>query len=135
MRSIHFSDFISRRLIIMKALRIIIAICLIAPAFSLWAAENKRGEVLAVLKTPAGMTLTEESLKSGRIRKYIDLTAESAGGKTASIFDALTLTNKDKYIFVFIVSDTKTSEQLAKDLKSDLNVLSASPNREVHMIQ
>ena len=63
----------------MKALRIFIALCLIVPAFSAWGAENKRGEVLAVLKTPAGMTLTEESLKSGRIRRYIDLTAESAG--------------------------------------------------------
>lgn len=119
----------------MKALKILIAICLIIPAFSSWAAENKRGEVLALLKTPAGMTLTEESLKSGRVRKYIDLTAESAGGKTSSIFDALTLANKDGYIFVFIVSDTKTSEQLAKDLKSDPNVVSASPNRQVHLIQ
>ena len=81
----------------------------------------------------AGMTLTEESLKSGRIRKYIDITADSAGGKTASIFDALTLTNKDGYIFVFIVSDSKTSEQLASDLKSDPNVVSASPNRQLHM--
>ncbi len=117
----------------MKALRIIIAICLIVPAFSSWAAENKRGEVNAILKTPAGMTLTEESLKSGRIRRYIDLTAESAGGKTASIYDALTLANKDKYIFVFIVSDSKSSEQLAKDLKSDPNVVSASPNREVRL--
>ena len=116
----------------MKALRIIIAICFIVPAFSSWAAENKRGEVLAVLKTPAGMTLTEESLKSGRVRKYIDLTAESADAKVMSIFDSLTLTNKDGYIFVFIVSDSKSSEQLAKDLKSDPNVLSASPNREVH---
>lgn len=119
----------------MKALKIFIAICLIIPAFSSWAAENKRGEVLAVLKTPAGMTLTEESLKSGRIRKYIDLTAESANAKVASIYDALTLTNKDKYIFVFMVSDSKSSEQLAKDLKSDPNVVSASPNRETHMIQ
>ncbi len=117
----------------MKALKIFIAICLIVPAFSSWAAENKRGEVLAVLKTPAGMTLTEESLKSGRIRKYIELTANSAGGKVMSIYDALTLTNKDKYIFVFIASDKKTSEQLAKDLKADPNVVSVSPNREVHL--
>ena len=119
----------------MKALKIFIAICLIVPAFSSWAAENKRGEVLAVLKTPAGMTLTEESLKSGRVRKYIDLTADSAGAKVISIYDALSLTNKDGYIFVFIASDTKTSEQLAKDLKSDPNVVSASPNQEVHLMQ
>ncbi|MBR4197041.1 MAG: hypothetical protein IKQ95_10065 [Synergistaceae bacterium] len=117
----------------MKVLRILIALCLIVPAFSAFGAETKRGEVLAVLKTPAGMTLTEESLKGGRIRKYIDITADSAGGKTASIFDALTLTNKDGYIFVFIVSDSKTSEQLASDLKSDPNVVSASPNRQLHM--
>lgn len=115
----------------MKALRIFLALCLLVPAISAWGAENKRGEVLAVLKTPAGMTLTEESLKSGRIRRYIDLTAESAGGKTASIFDSLSLTNKDGYIFVFIVSDSKSSEQLASDLKSDPNVVSASPNRKV----
>lgn len=117
----------------MKALRIFIALCLIVPVFSAWGAENKRGEVLAVLKTPAGMTLTEQSLKSGRIRRYIDLTAQSAGAKVISIFDALTLTNKDGYIFVFIASDTKTSEQLASALKEDPNVVSASPNRQVHL--
>ncbi|MBQ7169623.1 MAG: hypothetical protein IJR63_06950 [Synergistaceae bacterium] len=115
----------------MKVLRIIIAVCLLVPAISAWGAENGRGEVLAVLRTPAGMTLTEEGLKSGRVRRYIDLTAESAGGKTVSIFDPLSLMNKDGYIFVFIVSDTKSSEQLAEDLKSDPNVVSASPNRKV----
>ena len=119
----------------MKSLRIFLALCLIVPAFTAWGAENKRGEVLAVLKTPAGMTLTEESLKSGRIRRYIDLTAESAGGKTASIFDSLSLMNKDGHIFVFIVSDSKSSEQLASDLKSDPNVLSASPNRKVELVR
>ena len=115
----------------MKALRIFIALCLMVPAVSAWGAENKRGEVLAVLRTPAGMTLTEESLKSGRIRRYIDLTAESAGGKVASIYDSLSLVNKEGNIFVFIVSDRKTSEQLAADLKADPNVVSASPNRKV----
>ena len=117
----------------MKALRILIAVCMTMWAFSAWSAEAKRGEVLAVLKTPAGMELTEESLKSWRIRRYIDITADSAGGKTAGVFDALTLTNKDKYIFVFIVSDGKTSEQLAADLKTDPNVVSASPNRQMHL--
>ena len=119
----------------MKSLRIFLALCLIVPAFTAWGAENKRGEVLAVLRTPAGMTLTEESLKSGRIRRYIDLTAESAGAKVASIFDSLSLTNKDGHIFVFIVSDSKSSEQLASDLKSDPNVLSASPNRKVELVR
>ena len=117
----------------MKALRILIAVCMIFGTVSAYGAEEKRGEVLAVLKTPAGMELTEESLKSGRIRKYIDITADSAGGKVSGIFDALTLTNKDKYIFVFIVSDEKTSEQLASDLKTDPNVVSASPNRQMHL--
>ena len=117
----------------MKVLRILIAVCMILWAFSVCGAEAKKGEVLAVLKTPAGMELTEESLKSGRIRRYIDITADSAGGKVAGIFDALTLTNKDKYIFVFIVSDEKTSEQLASDLKTYPNVVSASPNRQMHL--
>ena len=102
-------------------------------SFSACGAEAERGEVLAVLRTPAGMELTEESLKSGRIRRYIDITADSAGGKTAGVFDALTLTNKKGYIFVFIVSDGKTSEQLAADLKTDPNVISASPNRQMHL--
>ena len=118
----------------MKALRILIAIFLIFPAISAWGAEN-RGEVLAVLKTPAGMTLTEESLKSGRIRRYIDLTAESAGAKVISIFDSLSLTNKEGHIFVFMTSDTKTSEELVKSLKEDPNVVSASLNRKTRMIK
>ena len=117
----------------MKVLRILIAVCIIAQAFAAWGAENQRGEVLVVLKTPAGMTLNEESLKSGRIRRYIDLTAESAGAKVISIFDSLSLMNKEGNIFVFMASDSKTSEQLAEELKSDPNVLSASPNREVHL--
>ena len=117
----------------MKALRILTAVCMIFCAVSAWGTEAKRGEVLAVLKTPAGMELTEESLKSGRIRRYIEITADSAGGKVSGIFDSLTLMNKDKYIFVFIVSDEKTSEQLAADLKTDPNVVSASPNRQMHL--
>ena len=115
----------------MKALRIFLALCLIVPAISAWGAENQRGEVLAVLKTPAGMTLTKESLKSGRVYKYINLTADSAGAEVVSIFDSLSLMNKDRHIFVFMVSDSKSSEQLASDLKSDPNVVSASPNRKV----
>ncbi|MBQ3346071.1 MAG: hypothetical protein IJG51_00545 [Synergistaceae bacterium] len=115
----------------MKALRIFLALCLIVPAISAWGAENQRGEVLAVLKTPAGMTLTKESLKSGRVYKYIKLTADSAGAEVVSIFDSLSLMNKDGHIFVFMVSDSKSSEQLASDLKSDPNVVSASPNRKV----
>ncbi len=117
----------------MKALRILLAVSMIFCAVCAYGADAKRGEVLAVLKTPAGMELTEESLKSGRIRRYIDLTADEAGGKVAGVFDALTLANKDKYIFVFIVSDEKTSEQLAADLKTDPNVVSASPNRQMHL--
>ena len=115
----------------MKALRIFLALCLIVPAISAWGAENQRGEVLAVLKTPAGMTLTKESLKSGRVYKYINLTADSAGAEVVSIFDSLSLMNKDGHIFVFMVSASKSSEQLASDLKSDPNVVSASPNRKV----
>ena len=115
----------------MKALRIFLTLCLIVPAISAWGAENQRGEVLAVLKTPAGMTLTKESLKSGRVYKYINLTADSAGAEVVSIFDSLSLMNKDGHIFVFMVSDSKSSEQLASDLKSDPNVVSASPNRKV----
>ena len=117
----------------MKALRILIAIFLIFPAISAWGAEN-RGEVLAVLKTPAGMPLTEESLKSGRVRQYIDLTAEEAGAKVISIFDSLSLTNNEGHIFVFMASDAKTSEELAKSLKEDPNVVSTSPNRKSKMI-
>ena len=45
------------------------------------------------------MYLTKESLNFGSIRRYIYITAESAYGKVSGIFDALTLTNKDKYIF------------------------------------
>lgn len=118
----------------MKALRILIAVLLIAPAVSAWGAEN-RGEVLAVLKTPAGMTLKEESLKSGRVRKYIDLTAEEAGAKVISIFDSLSLANNDGHIFVFMASDAKTSEELARSLKEDPNVVSASPNREARIMR
>ncbi len=117
----------------MRALRNLLAVCIILWLVCACGAEAKRGEVLAVLKTPAGMELTEESLKAGRIRRYIDLTAEEAGGRVAGVFDALTLTNKEGYIFVFIVADGKTSEQLAAALKTDPNVVSASENRQVHL--
>ena len=119
----------------MRALRIFLAVsmtlCLLS--FPACASTPKRGEVLAALKTPAGMELTEESLKSGRVRRYIDLITDEAGGKTAGVFDALTLANKERYIFVFIVSDEKTSEQLAAALKKNPNVVSASPNRQMHL--
>lgn len=119
----------------MRALRIFLAVSMTLwlLSFPACGAAAKRGEVLAVLKTPAGMELTEESLKSGRIRRYIDLTTDEAGGKTAGVFEALTLANKERYIFVFIVSDEKTSEQLAEALKTDPNVVSVSPNRQMHL--
>ena len=119
----------------MKALRILIVICLIGFRFSAFGAENRKGEVLAVLRTPAGMTLSKESLKSGKVRKFIDLTAESVGAKVVSVYESLSLANKDGNIFVFMVSDSKSSEQLAADLKSDPNVLSASPNRKVELVR
>lgn len=117
----------------MKALKILAVLCLTVAAFPAWGAGSKRAEVLAVLKTPAGMTLTEESLTNGRIRRYIEITAESAGAEVSSIFDSLSLMNKDGYIFVFFTSDKMTSDELVSVLKKDPNVFSASPNREVHM--
>ncbi|MBQ6982278.1 MAG: hypothetical protein IJQ15_07615 [Synergistaceae bacterium] len=119
----------------MKALRILIAIFLTVPALSAWCAENQGGEVLVVLRTPAGMTLTEESLESGSVRQYIELTAEEVGAKVISIFDSLSLANKDGHIFVFMSSDTKTSEELVSSLKEDPNVVSASPNRKARIMK
>ena len=115
----------------MKTLKIFAAFCLIIQAIAAFAAPIKKGEVLTVFRAPAGIELNEESLKNGRVRKFIEVTAESAGGKLTSIFDALSLSNKEGNIFVFITSDRLTSEELAAALKNDPNVLSASPNREL----
>lgn len=120
----------------MKLLKIFaLSLCVIISAFPVlsFACQNGRAEVLALLKTPAGMTLTKESLKDGAIRKYIEVTAHSAGAEVASIFDSLSLSNKDGNIFVFFVSDKMTSDELASILKEDPNVISASPNRKLQM--
>ncbi len=117
----------------MKTLKIFAALCLIIQAFAVLAAGTKNGEVLAVLKAPAGIELTEQSLKDGNLRKFIEVTAESAGGKLAGMFDALSLVNEEGNIFVFIKSDRLTSHELASALKQDPNVVSASPNREVNL--
>ena len=113
----------------MKVLRIFFALCIVAQSFVAWGAENVRGEALAVLRLPAGMALTESSLKNGEARKFIESAAESAGGKVASVYDSLSLINKDGNIFAFIVSDTKTSDELIAALKAVSGVISASPNR------
>lgn len=123
----------------MKTLKlIIITVCIISTALSAFGAVGKssakRGEVIAVLKTPAGIALTEESLKNGAIRKYIEITAEAVGAEVANVFDSLSLMNREGNIFVFMVSDKMSSEELASALKADPNVVSASPNREVHLI-
>lgn len=112
----------------MRVLRMLAAVFLLAG--TAWGAEI-RGEVLAVLRTPDGMTLTEESLKSGDIRRYIDRTAGIAGAVTVSVFDSLSLMNKDGHIFVFMAADGKTSDELAAILKENPDVVSASPNRKV----
>ena len=115
----------------MKLLALFMAvICFSFPAFS---GETAKGEVLAILRTPQGMSLTEESLKNGEIRKYIDLTAASADARVVSIFDSLSLVNKKGNIFVFIASDKMTSEELASELKKNPSVVSASPNRKVYL--
>ena len=115
----------------MKLLALFIAVmCFSFPAFS---EEAAKGEVLAILRTPPGMSLTEESLKNGAIRKYIEITAHSANARVVSIFDSISLLNKEGNIFVFIASDNMTSEELASALKEDPNVVSASPNREVFL--
>ena len=113
----------------MKALRIFIVLCVIAQTFAAWGASNAKGEALAVLRLPAGMQLTEESLKNGEARRFIEATAESAGGKVSGVYEALSLINKDGNIFAFIVSDVKTSDQLIAALKAVPGVISASPNR------
>ena len=104
--------------------------CFSFPAFS---GETAKGEVLAVLRTPQRMSLTEESLKNGEIRKYIDLTAASADARVVSIFDSLSILNKEGNIFVFIVSDKMTSEELASELKKNPSVVSALPSRKVYI--
>ncbi len=114
----------------MKMLKIIVIFGLIFMALSSTEADNPKAEVLAVLRTPAGMTLTEESLKDGQIRRYIEAVAESENAKVMGVFDSLSLANKDGNIFVFFVSDSKTSEELAEALKANPNVVSASPNRQ-----
>ncbi len=114
----------------MRVLKVIVILCLIFTAISAAEAGNQKGEVLAVLRTPSGITLKEECLKDGKVRRYIDAIAESEDAKTAGVFDSLSLANKDGYIFVFFVSDTKTSEELAEALNKNPNVVSASPNRQ-----
>ena len=117
----------------MKLLALFMAvICFSFPAFS---GETAKGEVLAILRTPQGMSLTEESLKNGEIRKYIDLTAASVSvdARVVSIFDSLSLLNKKGNIFVFIASDKMTSEELASELKKNPSVVSTSPNRKVYI--
>lgn len=113
----------------MKVLRILVALFVIAQAFVAWGAENIKGEALAVLRLPAGMELTEESLKNGEARKFIESAADTAGGKVKGIYESLSLINKDGNIFAFIVSDSKTSDQLIAALKAVPGVISASPNR------
>ena len=118
-------------MVTMKLLALFIAVMSFSfPAFS---GETAKGEVLAVLRTPQRMSLTEESLKDGEIRKYIDLTAASANARVVSIFDSISLLNREGNIFVFIASDKMTSEELASELKKNPNVVSASPNREIYI--
>ncbi|MBQ3396436.1 MAG: hypothetical protein IJP97_00875 [Synergistaceae bacterium] len=118
----------------MKMLKIIVIFVLIFMVLSSTEADNPKGEVLAVLRTPAGMTLTEESLKDGKIRRYIEAIAESENAKVMGVFDSLSLANKDGNIFVFFVSDSKTSEELAEALRANPNVVSASPNRQNRLL-
>ena len=75
-----------RGTVTMKLLALFMAVmCFSFPAFS---GETAKGEVLAVLRTPQNMSLTEDSLKNGEIRKYIDLTAASADARVVSIWNS-----------------------------------------------
>ncbi len=117
----------------MKTVKILLVLCLFIYALPALSAQTTRGEVLTVFRTPEGMTLTEQSLKDGPIRKYLDSVAASSDAKISNMFDSLSLMNKEGNIFVFITSDTKTTEELISSLKANPNVISASPNRQVRV--
>ena len=117
----------------MKTIKIFLLLCLLIHAFPALSAQTTRGEVLAVFRTPEGMTLTEQSLKDGPIRKYLDTAAASSDAKISNMFDSFSLMNKEGNIFVFITSDTKTTEELIASLKANPNVISVSPNRQVRV--
>ena len=117
----------------MKTVKIFLVLFLLIQTVPALSAQTTKGEVLAVFRTPEGMALTEQSLKDGPIRKYLDSAAASSDAKISNVFDSLSLMNKEGNIIVFITSDAKTTEELISSLKANPNVISASPNRQVRV--
>ena len=118
----------------MNSAKIFITLCMILAAFTgAFAAECMKGEALVVFKAAAGLEVNEQTLNDGQARKYIDGIAESADARIAAVYGALSVASGGQKILAYVVSDTKTTNELVNTLKADPRVLSASPNQQMHL--
>lgn len=118
----------------MNSAKMFITLCLVLLAFTgAFASENIKGEALVVFGSAEGLEVNEETLNNGSARKYIDGIAESAGARIAAVYGALSAAGGGQKILAYVVSDTKTTIELVSALKADPRVLSATPNRQMHL--
>ncbi|MDR1048486.1 MAG: S8 family serine peptidase [Synergistaceae bacterium] len=87
-------------------------------------AQYIEGEALVLLKND-GVRSAAASAEAASARAAS--VAEASGARLERVYEALSA--HSGYVFAFVRSDSKTTEQLIADLKSDPRVLSASPNR------
>ncbi|MDR1977805.1 MAG: Ig-like domain-containing protein, partial [Synergistaceae bacterium] len=92
------------------------------------------GEALVLLRsnTPRG-TLSVRSVESGVSRSYANNVAASVGARAETTYGALSA--QSGKIFALVKSETKTTEELIRDLEKNPDVISAAPNYIVRAME
>ena len=98
-----------------------------------YASEYVLGEALVTFRAPEGLEVTGENLISGDARTFIDGVAALAGAEVVITYGTLSAANGDK-ILALVRSNTKTTQELIRDLKALPEVLSASPNYKTRIM-
>ena len=95
--------------------------------------DYREGEALVVMKGMSGGVglHTKASLESSAAH-LANSTADSAGARVTTLHGYIT--QRSDKVFALVKSDTRTTEQLIDELKANPDVLAASPNRIVGIL-
>ena len=98
-----------------------------------FAGNYVEGEVLVVLKQESGRRITAASAESGASYSQAASVAKAVGAELVQTYGALS--EAGNQMFMFVRSDTKTTEELAAELSKRTDVVSVSPNYRTYSMK
>ncbi|MBQ7577410.1 MAG: S8 family serine peptidase [Synergistaceae bacterium] len=89
------------------------------------------GDALVVFKSPENQQVTISALKNGNLLASINAAVSSAGASVKNVYEYLS--EADNKIFVYVHSDSLSTDELIANFKARDDVIAASPNRVNHL--